>query len=182
MKPTTALNLKRKPSLGFAAWSVLAAIAVAAPAATPAFAHDRDGSTIIVNGVNFSDDDFLQDLIDLDADDIADLRDEFADAREEVLDAIQDIEEAREDVKGVPGGGVILKIAFGVASKTVSAATSEAFDEVRDALSEAEDELQDKREEVGEDEYDETSKAISVIRAGIADIEGALAELTAAMR
>ncbi|MEL7486574.1 MAG: hypothetical protein AAGJ87_05060 [Pseudomonadota bacterium] len=168
------LTLKRG-AIGVAALS----LAALSTATAPAFAHDD--KTVVINGVSFSDDDFLQDLIDLDAEDIAELREEFADAKYDVLDAIEDIEEAREDVKGVPGGGMILKVAFGVASKTVSATTGEAFDEVRAALTDAEKELKTKRAEIGEAEFAETSEAIGFIRAGIGEVEIAIAQLTAAM-
>ena len=154
------------------------AFATAAP--TAASAHN-DGITI--NGLSFGDDeDVLQQLIDMDADDIEELREEMADAREDIADAILDIEEAREDVKEAPGGAVIMKIALGTASKVVTKATGKVFYEVLTEISAAAEELETVRDEIGDAEYTETRLVISVLREEIASIEEAISELTAAMR
>ena len=154
------------------------AVAVAAPNA--ASAHN-DG--ISINGLSFGDDeDVLQQLIDMDADDIEELREEMADAREDIADAILDIEEAREEVKEAPGGAVIMKIALGTASKVVTKATGKVFDEVLTEISAAAEELETVRDEIGDEEYAETRLAISVLREEIASLEDAISELTAAMR
>ena len=163
--------------------SILAAGAVIALGATDiAAAHEDEGNTLTINGVTFSAEDLLDDLIALDADDIADMRADFAEAQEDIIDAIGDIEEAREDVRGVPGGRFVLKIAFAAARESVTEATDEAFSEVRANLVVAEKDLEAAKDEVGQGEYSETTEAIAVIRDGMDDIQASLAELTAAMK
>ncbi len=154
------------------------AFAVAAPAAANA-----RSANISIDGLDFGDDeDLLEQLIELDADDIEDLRDEMADAREDIADAILEIEDAREEVKEAPGGAVMMKIALGAASTVVTKATNKVFDEVKASLNEAADELETVRDEIGDAEYRETKMAIFVIREELAKLEAALAELTDAMR
>ena len=77
---------------------------------TPAAAHDRGGRDVVINIGNNGD--LLKQLIDLDQQGIEDMRAEIAEARADVADAIRDIEDARREVGGVPGGRLILKIAF----------------------------------------------------------------------
>ena len=63
--------------------------------------------------LSFDDhEDLLEQLIELDADGIDDLRDELVEARAEIGEAIYEIQEAKEEVKGVPFGGMIARIAF----------------------------------------------------------------------
>ncbi len=162
---------------------ILAGAAVftfAAAAPTAAIAHD---SAISFDGFSFDDDkDLLEQLIELDADDIDELREEMAEAREEIADAILEIEEAREEARGAPGGGAIINVALNTASAVVTRTTNKAFKEVEKELARAERELADARETVGEAEFAETTMAISVIREEIEEIKVSLSELTAAMK
>ncbi|MBT8471312.1 MAG: hypothetical protein HKN14_02025 [Marinicaulis sp.] len=162
----------------FAAGAALFAMTLA-PVAN---AHGGDGFTI--NGFNFGDDteDLLEKLIELDADEIEEIRIDLADAREDVLDAISDVEEAKEEASDVPGGGAIVKIAIGIAAGAVVESTDEIFEELRVSLNDASKELVERRSEVGEAEFDETNNAISVMLSGIAGIEDAIDTLVAAMR
>jgi len=163
--------------------TVLAAGAVLALGMSDiAVAHEDERGTLTVNGVSFSEEYLLNDLIALDADDIAEMRADFAEAQEEVLDAIDDIEEAREDVKGVPGGKFVLKIAFATARASITEATDEAFGEVRENLLIAEEELNATKNEVGPEEYAETTEAISVIRNGMDGVQASLAKFADAMQ
>lgn len=154
------------------------AVSVAAPGA--ANAH---GDNISFNGLNFGDDeDLLDQLIELDADDIDEIRDEMADAREDIAEAILEIEDAREEAREAPGGAVIMKIALGTASKVVTKATDRVFEEITDDLNDAASELETVKVELGDAEYNETKLAITVIREELAQLEAALDELTDAMR
>lgn len=154
------------------------AVAAAAPGA--AYAH---GNNISINGLDFGDDeDLLEQLIELDADGIEEIRVEMADAREDIADAILDIEEAREEAREASGGAVIMKIALGTAGTVVTKTTGKVFREIKADLNDAASELEETRGEVGEAEYAETTLAISVLREEIASLEAALDELTSAMR
>lgn len=126
------------------------------------------------------DGDLLQDLIDMDAADIEEMRAEFAEARADIKEAIGDIEDAREDVKGVPGGGVILKIAFATARSSASIAIDEALSEAREEITRAERDL--KTADVSADEKAETQVAISTLREELDSLEVALEELIEALR
>ncbi len=157
-----------------------AVFAVSAAAPTTAVAHDRDFS---FNGFSFDDDDdLLEQLIELDGDDIDELREEMAEAREEIAEAILEIEEARLEASAAPGGAIIVNAALSAASTVVSITTNKAFREVLQELDSAEQELMASREAVGEAEFIETHLAIIVIREEIASIKDALSELTSAMR
>lgn len=142
--------------------------------ATPAFAHG--GHDILSLG---DDDNLLQELIDLDADGIQDLRDEFADARADIKDAINDVEEAREEVKSAPGGAAIAKIAFKAAREATSTAVRKALAEANDRVDEAERQL--KTADVSPEERVETQEAIDVLREGLASLEEPLDDLLAAL-
>ncbi len=157
-----------------------AIFAVAAAAPNAAQAH---GDNISINGLNFGDDeDLLEQLIDLDADDIEDIRHEMADAREEIAEAIIEIEDAREEIKEAPGGAVIAKIALSTASAVVTKTTGKIFEEIKADLNDAADELETLRGKLSDAEYDETKMAISMLREEIAELETALSDLTDAMR
>lgn len=167
----------KQPFAAVKAFFIASAAALTVSVATPASAHIEFGH------LHFDDDeDVLQQLIDLDADDIDELREEFADARVEIREAISEIDEAREEVEGVPGGKTILKTALSAASAIVSKATSEAFEEVRAELADAESELAGMETELSAEEYAETQMAIDVIRTELVEIEVALDELLQAMR
>jgi chromosome segregation ATPase len=160
------------------AGAAIFAITMAAP--TTAAAYDTN---ISFDGFSFNDDeDLLEQLIALDADDIEELREDMAEARADIRDAIADIEEAREEVRSAPGGAVIMKVALTTASAVVTKATGRAFRKVNHELDRAQRELADTRESVGEAEFTETTLAISVIREEIEAIKSTLSELTTAMK
>jgi|GEM_PF-1893299 len=157
-----------------------AVFAFGAAAPTAAIAHD---TTLSFDGFSFDkDEDLLEQLIELDTDDIDELREEMAEARAEIADAILEIEEAREEARSAPGGGAIIKVALNTASAVVTRTTNKAFKEVEKELARAERELADARQSVGEAEFAETTLAISVIREEIEEIKVSLSELTAAMK
>ncbi len=168
-----------KPMRGLAiAGAAIFAVAIAAP--TTAAAYDANVS---FDGFSLNEDeDLLEQLIALDADDIEELREEMAEARAEIRDAIAEIEEARQEVQSAPGGAAIMKVALTTASAVVKTTTSRAFKKVKRALARAEDELADMRESVGEAEFAETTLAIDVIREELAAIQASLTELTDAMK
>ncbi len=124
----------------------------------------------------------LEDLIEMDARDIEELKDDLVDARADINDAIFDIEDAKEDVKDAPAGEAIAKVAFKVAGAAVDRATGKAIKEARKTLDEAETLLDEQREDVGEAEYQETLGAIAMIRSELIEIESALDDLTQALR
>ncbi|MDZ7627597.1 MAG: hypothetical protein U5J99_04205 [Parvularculaceae bacterium] len=126
------------------------------------------------------DGNLLQDLIDMDAADIEDMRSDFAEARADIKEAIGDIDEARNEVKGVPGGGVILRIAFATARSTASIAIDEALAEAREEITRAERDLN--AAEVSADERTETQRAISTLREELDTLQIALEELIEALR
>jgi predicted nucleic acid-binding Zn-ribbon protein len=126
------------------------------------------------------DGDLLQDLIDMDAADIEEMRNEFAEARADIREAISDIEEAREDAKGVPGGGVILKIAFATARSSASVAIDKALGEAREEIDRAARDL--KTSDVSADERAETQLAISTLRDELGSLEVALEDLIEALK
>ena len=164
----------------FAAHSSLTKLAIAGIAAgslafaAPAYAKDRN-----IN-INIGDEDLLEELIELDAEGIDELREEFADAREDIADAIADIEEAREDVKDAPGAKMVLKVAFASARVVSSAAINEALREVRSAIDDAEVEL--KTADVSDEERVETQGAIDMLRTELDSLEASLDELVDALR
>ena len=158
----------------------VAAFTISAAAPTAALAHDADVS---FNGFSFDgDEDLLRQLIELDASDIAELREEMAEAREEIAEAVLEIAEAREEASAAPGGAAIVNVALSAASIAVTQTTNKAFKDAEKHLARAERELDDARQSVGEAEFAETTMAIRVIREEIAEIKIALSELTNAMK
>ena len=145
---------------------------------TPAAAHDRGGRDVVINiGKNG---DLLKQLIELDQHGIDDMRAEIADARADVADAIKDIEEARQEVSGVPGGRLILKIAFASARAGASTAIDEALRDARQEIDKAERDLV--FADVSDEERTETQGAIEVLRTELDALEVSLNELLTAMR
>ena len=153
-------------------------LAFAAPAAASDFGN------ISFNGINvdINSEDFLQRLIDMDAEDIAELRAEMADARADIKDAIADIDEAREEASQTPEAKAIFAAALAAASSSVSSATDDVFDEVRTALDRAETELNDGKIAISAEEDAETRMVIATLREELTSIETALGELVAAMK
>lgn len=155
-----------------------AAFALAIPATANA-----GSMNVSFDGLDFDDDeDVLEQLIELDADDIDEIREEMADARQDIAEAIIEIEEARLEASDVPGGGAIVSAALKTASVIVSKAANEAFDEVEEELDDAERELDAVKSDLADGEYAETTMAIGVIREEIASMREALSDLVSAMR
>ncbi len=127
-------------------------------------------------------DDLVEELINMDANDIADLRDDLIDARADIREAIEEVADAKEDVKEAPGGEAISRVAFRVASAAVSRATGAALAEARDTLDDAELILAERRSDIGDAEFAETQGAIDMIRTELGEIESVLDELLAALR
>lgn len=155
------------------------ALAISAP---PASAHGVDNISINGLNLNFGDEDFLQALIELDADDIAEMRAEFAEARQEIRDAIGEIDDARAEAAKSDEAKSILTVALSEASESVEEAASEAFNEVRAELDRAEDELADMRSSLSAEEFNETQEVIEFLRSELVEFEVALGELIAAMK
>ncbi len=154
-----------------------AAAACCAAFASPAGARESSGRDIVIN--IGKDGDLLEQLIELDKQGIEDLRAEMAEARADVAEAIAEIDEAREEVKSVPGGRLILKIAFASARAGASTAIEEALGDARREIDRAEQEL--KTAEVDAEELAETQTAIDVLREEINALEASLNELLSAM-
>lgn len=150
-------------------------LAFAAPAAIAS-----DFVDISFDGLDFGEEDFLQKLIEMDADDIADMRAEMADARAEILDAISEIQEARAEAEANPETRTVIEAALAAASAAVTSTTNSAFEKVRAELDEAEIELA--TTDVSEEEKTETQGAIAAVREELAGIEAAVGELVAAMK
>lgn len=144
--------------------------------AAPAMARESDDVVINIG----KEGDLLNQLIDLDQQGIEDMRAEMADARAEIVDAIADIEAAREEMRGVPGGRVILRIAFASARAGASSAVYEALDEARAEVDRAERDLV--TADVSAEEKVETQGAIDVLRIELDALEDSLGQLLDALR
>jgi hypothetical protein len=144
--------------------------------ATPAMAKGGDDVVINIG----KDGDLLEQLIEMDADGIAEMRAEMAEARAEIAEAIDEIEGAREDVKGVPGGRLILRIAFASARAGASTAVNEALAEARTEVDRAERDLA--VADVSAEEKVETQGAIDVLRTELDALEASLGDLLDALR
>ena len=160
----TPKNLAAAAVLALSAFGLVAA---------PAHALGDKGSRTIVIG---DDVDFLERLVSLDAEDIAELREDIADARYEIDEAIAEIDEARAELAGVPGGGIILKIAFGAARQTTSAVVSDVMRDLRGKIDDAEAELS--RSNYSSAEKRETADAIDALRDELDLLELALRDLS----
>lgn len=165
-------------------FEIVARLALAGAAAcglalsTPAAAHDSGDRDVVINiGKNG---DLLKQLIDLDQQGIEDMRAEIADARADVAAAINDIDEARQEVSGVPGGRLILKIAFASARAGASTAIDEALRDARQEIDKAERDLA--FADVSDEERVETQGAIDVLRTELDALEASLNDLLSAMR
>lgn len=145
--------------------------------ATPAMARDSSDRDVVIN--IGKDGDLLKQLIEMDAEDIADMRAEMAEARADVAEAIGDIEDARQEVKGIPGGRLILRIAFASARAGATTAVEEALTDARTEIDRAERDL--RTAEVSEEERVETQGAIDVLRTELDSLEDSLNELLSAM-
>jgi len=154
----------------------LRALALAGAAAlcfaAPASAHDFDWD---------DEEEFLEDLIEMDADDIAELRAELVEARAEIADGIRDLEEAREEAKSQPMAGVFVEAAFAAAGAGLSAGV-DGLDEAFKAIDRAEAALKARRADLGEAEYRETKDALAMLRTELASIQAGLEDLAAEMK
>ena len=161
----------------FAVAFATAALALSAPA----FARDVEirtgGDRTIVLG---KDGDLLDQLIALDAKGIDDMRADFADARREIDDAIDDIEDARRDVRGVPGGRLIIRIAFATAAEATNEAAGAAMDDAFAEVDLAEDQLHGM--EISREERLETQHAIDTLREELGLLDESLGRLSEALR
>ena len=175
MKTTVLAQVSFSPLTRLA---IAGAAACALTVAPPALARDSSNRDVVIN--IGKDGDLLKQLIEMDAEDIADMRAEIADARADIADAISDIEEAREEVKGVPGGQLILKIAFASARAGTRTAVEEALGDARDEINKAERDLATAK--VSDEERVETQGAIDALRTELDALEASLNELIVAMR
>lgn len=176
MKATSTLGAAKALLISGAA---ALGLAFAAPAASAVEIGD-----ISFNDFNFdiNSDDFLQNLIDMDAEDIAELRAEMADARAEIKDAIAEIEEARKEAGDQPEAKAVLAAALQAASASIIESTDGVFKQVHDALDRAESELVSGKVEVSAEEVTETKLVIAALREELGGVQAALGELAAAMK
>jgi len=159
---------------------VAGAAALCLTAAAPA-AYAHEGFDL--DNINLKlGEDFLQSLIDMDAEDIAEFREEMADARAEIADAIGDIEDAKAEANADPQHRDLILAALATAADTVESTTKGVFEKVRDELDKAEADLKAGKVQVSADEMKETTEAIKTIRTELAGIEASLGDLLAAMR
>ena len=150
------------------------AAAALAFAVSPAAAAERN--------FDFGDDkEMLAELIELDADDIAEMRAELAEARIEIEDAIAEIAAERAAIEDQPVfARAIMKIAFGFAGARIDNEALEAFDEALAALAEADTEL--KLADVSDQERAETQAAIDLLQAELPALRALLERLGDALR
>lgn len=171
-----AKSSPRRKGVRASAAAMTAALTAGLVFAAPAHSMDSDRTITI----DFdSDEDFLEDLIELDAEGIADMRAEFADARAEIDDAVDEIRDAREEARSAPGGEFIVKIAFAVAKATVRVSIDRALNDVGRAVDKAERDLA--TADVSDAERIETQGVIDILRVELASLRTSLDELAAAL-
>ncbi len=171
----------KRAAMLLAAGAAAFGLSIAAPAA---YAGGLSDISIDLDSVDLDlgdDEDFLQGLSDMDADDIEDFRSEMAEAREEIRDAISDVEEARREAMEEPESAGLVQAAFVAASAAVEASTGGIFEQVYAALDRAETTLNGKAD-VSAAEVKETRYAINVMREELAGVEVALRDLLTAMK
>ncbi|MEZ5893204.1 MAG: hypothetical protein R3C58_08695 [Parvularculaceae bacterium] len=162
----------------FAAAGAAAALVFAAPAAS---AHDFGDLNISLNDLDFDDEDLLPKLVEMDREDIADLRADMAEARKDIKEAIADVEKARKEAAATPETRTIVAAALAAAAVSVEEATGEVFEKVRAELARAETELNDTKANYSAEEYAETKDVIAAIREELSGLEVALGELITAL-
>jgi hypothetical protein len=160
--------------LSLATLAAYAGMAVAAPA----FAGEKSDRTIEIDLGD--DEELLEKLIAMDAAEIAEVREGFAEARAKIADALDDIEGARVEASKAPDGQLILKIAFSVASSSVSGALGAALNEFRSNLDDAERDLA--AADVSAEEKAETQGAIDMIREELSLLEASIDTLVASLK
>lgn len=173
----TTTNLFRHPARLLAAGAASLCLSFATPAAMAG-----DNMDIGSIDIDFEDGEVLEKLIELDADDIADIRDELGEARDDIFDAISDIEEARQKALEDPMAAGVMKVAFSAASVAINVKAKGAFRKVYAELDKAEQDLNSGAVEVSAAEMAETQEFIAVLREELGGIEEALDALIAAMR
>jgi uncharacterized coiled-coil DUF342 family protein len=143
-------------------------------AAAPSPAHEGGQREIVIG-----EGDLLEKLIKLDQAGIDEMRAEIAEARADIVEAIADIRDAREELRSVPGGRLIVRVAFAAASEAASTAVAEALKEARAEIDDAERRLASA--DVTPEERVETQGAINGLREDLAGLESALADLVRAL-
>jgi predicted nucleic acid-binding Zn-ribbon protein len=156
----------------------IAAIALVAPAAANE-SNSRDTGRGEPREIIIGEADILEELIEMDAEDIADLRADLADIRAGIEDAIGDIAEAREEMRDAPGGRYLVKIAFAAMAEATESAVGEAISAAFAKLDVAERGLADA--DVSDAERRETQGAIDGLRDDLGALEDALDDLRAAL-
>lgn len=153
-------------------------------APAPAAAGDMSNISFEMDSFNLDigDEDFLEQLIAMDAEDIAELRADMAEAREDIKEAIGEIEEARREAEATPESKAIIAAALAAAGASVSESTKDVFDEVRSELDRAERELKDGVIDVSAEEFAETTAVIAALRDELSGVELALGELIDALK
>lgn len=167
------------PMMKFIQATATAAVFALAAMGPAAAAGDKDTSRNY--SISFGDGDLLQSLKDLDAEDLAELKAELAEAKAEIAEAIEEVKAARAELKAEFDDENIVQAAFTEAGRAVRTEARRAFVEVRAELDRVERDLAAERHEIGEAEFQETQDAIEFIRAELAEIEGMIGELAAAM-
>ncbi len=149
-----------------------------------AMAGDKPNISIDMDSLDFDigDEDLLEKLIEMDAEDIAELRADMAEARADIKEAIREIEKARREAEGSPESKAIIVGALAAAAESVSSSTKGVFQQVRDELDRAERELNDAKAGVSAEEFAETSGVIALLREELSEVELALADLIDAMK
>jgi chromosome segregation ATPase len=152
--------------------------------ATAATAGDMSNISIDMDSfdLDIGDEDFLEQLIEMDAEDIAELRADMAEARGDIREAIGEIEEARREAESSPESKAIIATALAAASESVSESTKGVFDQVRSELDRAERELKDGKADISAEEFAETTEVIAALRDELSGVELALGELIDAMK
>lgn len=148
--------------------------AAMALAAAPAAA--KDVSLSIDNS-----EDFLEKLIEMDADEIADLRADLAEARIDIADAVDEIADARREAEDkAPFARSIMNVAFRFAGDRVEGEAAGAIREALAELDSAEAELS--ALSLSDAERAETQAAIDVLRSELPLLLSALDDLAAALK
>ncbi len=177
------ISLNKSGLMTSAKTALIAGAAALAFTLAPAANASEFGDISIEDfNLNLGDEDLLDGLIAMDADEIAELRAELAEARVEIAGAIQEIEDARAEAAKSKEAAAILAVALSEASKSVEETVAEAFDEARQELNRAEGELIDMKPSISSAEFEETSALIAYLRSELVEIETALGDLVAAMK
>lgn len=139
--------------------------------------------SVAASGLHIEDhEDFLQELIEMDAAEIRALGADLDSAIDDVYDAVQDVREAKRDVADAPLGDLVANAAFRAAGTAVNGATGIAFSRMEGELDKARQSLDEQRSTLGEAEYQETRAAIDMVEARLEAIARAVDDLIGALR